>query len=53
MVELGQAERALHHYQLAYEALQPRCAIRPASLRARVDLANAQVDLSRIDPAIR
>ena len=50
--ELGQAERALHHYQLAYEAFNHVAAIRPASCGARVDLANAQVDLSRIDPAI-
>jgi tetratricopeptide (TPR) repeat protein len=50
--ELGQAERALHHYQLAYEAFNHVAAIRPASCGARVDLANALVDLNRIDPAI-
>jgi tetratricopeptide (TPR) repeat protein len=50
--ELGQAERALHHYQLAYEAFNHVAAIRPASSGARVDLANALVDLNRIDPAI-
>jgi tetratricopeptide (TPR) repeat protein len=50
--ELGQAERALHHYQLAYEAFNHVAAIRPSSCGARVDLANALVDLNRIDPAI-
>jgi tetratricopeptide (TPR) repeat protein len=50
--ELGQAQRALHHYQLAYEAFSHVAAIRPASCGARVDIANALVDLSRIDPAI-
>jgi tetratricopeptide (TPR) repeat protein len=50
--ELGQAQRALHHYQLAYEAFNHVAAIRPASCGSRVDVANALVDLSRIDPAI-
>lgn len=50
--ELGQAERALHHSQLALDAFNHVAAIRPSSCAARVDVANALVDLSRIDPAI-
>ncbi len=50
--ELGQAERALHNPQLALAAFNHVAAIRPSSCAARVDVANALVDLSRIDPAI-
>ena len=50
--ELGNAQRALHHYQTAYEAFNHVVAIRPSSCSARVDVANALVDLGRIDPAI-
>jgi tetratricopeptide (TPR) repeat protein len=50
--ELGQAQRALHHYDLAYDAFNHVVAIRPSSCSARVDVANALVDLGRIDPAI-
>ncbi len=50
--ELGNAQRALHRYQTAYEAFTHVVAIRPSSCTARVDLANALVDLGRIDPAI-
>ncbi|HEV3086297.1 MAG TPA: tetratricopeptide repeat protein [Candidatus Elarobacter sp.] len=50
--ELGQAQRALHHYDAALDAFNHVVAIRPSSCSARVDVANALVDLSRIDPAI-
>ncbi len=50
--ELGMAERALHRYELAYDAFSHVVAIRPSSCAARVDVANALVDLGRIDPAI-
>ncbi|MDQ6924876.1 MAG: tetratricopeptide repeat protein [Candidatus Eremiobacteraeota bacterium] len=50
--ELGNAQRALHHYQTAYEAFNHVVAIRPSSCGARVDVANTLVDLGRIDPAI-
>ncbi|HEY6234067.1 MAG TPA: tetratricopeptide repeat protein [Candidatus Elarobacter sp.] len=50
--ELGNAQRALHHYQTAYDAFNHVVVIRPASCSARVDVANALVDLGRIDPAI-
>ena len=50
--ELGNAQRALHRYQAAYDAFNHVVAIRPASCGARVDVANALVDLGRIDPAI-
>jgi tetratricopeptide (TPR) repeat protein len=50
--ELGNAQRALHHYQAAYDAFSHVVVIRPSSCSARVDVANALVDLGRIDPAI-
>ncbi|HEY0382619.1 MAG TPA: tetratricopeptide repeat protein [Candidatus Elarobacter sp.] len=50
--ELGNAHRALHRYQAAYDAFNHVVAIRPSSCSARVDVANALVDLTRIDPAI-
>ena len=50
--ELGEAQRALRHYQLAFEAFNHVAAIRPASCSARLDVANALVDLGRFDPAI-
>jgi tetratricopeptide (TPR) repeat protein len=50
--ELGNAQRALHRYQAAYDAFNHVVAIRPSSCGARVDVANALVDLGRIDPAI-
>jgi tetratricopeptide (TPR) repeat protein len=50
--ELGHAQRELRHFDLALEAFNHVVAIRPASCAARVDLANAQVDIGRIDPAI-
>jgi tetratricopeptide (TPR) repeat protein len=50
--ELGQAERALHHYDAALEAFNHVAGIRPQSCAARVDVANALVDLGRVDPAI-
>jgi len=50
--ELGNAQRALHRYQAAYDAFNHVVAIRPSSCNARVDVANALVDLGRIDPAI-
>jgi tetratricopeptide (TPR) repeat protein len=50
--ELGQARRALHKYDAAYDAFSHVVAIRPSSCAARVDLANALVDLGRVDPAI-
>jgi tetratricopeptide (TPR) repeat protein len=50
--ELGNAQRALHKYQSAYEAFNHVVVIRPSSCSARVDVANALVDLGRIDPAI-
>jgi tetratricopeptide (TPR) repeat protein len=50
--ELGQAQRALHRYEAAYDAFNHVIAIRPSSCNARVDVANALVDLGRIDPAV-
>ncbi len=50
--ELGNAYRALHRYQAAYDAFNHVIGIRPSSCGARVDVANALVDLGRIDPAI-
>ena len=50
--ELGHAQRALHKYDAAYDAFSHVVAIRPSSCGARVDVANALVDLGRIDPAI-
>ena len=50
--ELGSAQRELHHYDLALEAFTHVVGIRPSSCSARVDVANALVDLGRIDPAI-
>ena len=50
--ELGHAQRALHKYDAAYDAFSHVIAIRPSSCGARVDVANALVDLGRIDPAI-
>ncbi|HEY0614395.1 MAG TPA: tetratricopeptide repeat protein [Candidatus Elarobacter sp.] len=50
--ELGQAQRALRKYEAAYDAFSHVVAIRPSSCGARVDLANALVDLGRLDPAI-
>lgn len=50
--ELGEAQRTLHRYEQAYDAFAHVVAIRPASCGARVDVANALVDLGRIDPAI-
>ncbi|MBV8581334.1 MAG: tetratricopeptide repeat protein [Candidatus Eremiobacteraeota bacterium] len=50
--ELGQAERTLHHYQAALDAFAHVATIRPQSCGARVDVANAQVDLNQVDAAI-
>ena len=50
--ELGMAQRAMHRYEQAYDAFAHVVAIRPSSCAARVDVANALVDLGRIDPAI-
>ena len=50
--ELGQAQRALRKYQAAYDAFIHVVNVRPSSCGARVDAANALVDLGRIDPAI-
>jgi tetratricopeptide (TPR) repeat protein len=50
--ELGQAQRALHHSQLAFDAFNHVVSVRPASCPARVDAANALVDLGRLDAAI-
>ncbi len=50
--ELGQAQRAMHRYDLALEAFNHVVTIRPSSCSARVDVANALVDMGRIDPAI-
>ena len=50
--ELGQAQRALHKYEAALEAFSHVVQIRPSSCVARVDVANALVDLGRIDAAI-
>jgi tetratricopeptide (TPR) repeat protein len=50
--ELGHAQRALHHYELALNAFNHVVTVHPASCGARVDVANALVDLGRIDPAI-
>jgi tetratricopeptide (TPR) repeat protein len=50
--ELGEAERALRHFDLAYAAFNHVVGIRPSSCSARVDIANALVDMGRIDQAI-
>ncbi|GAC1572906.1 MAG: hypothetical protein NVS3B7_03830 [Candidatus Elarobacter sp.] len=50
--ELGQARRALHQYDMAYEAFSHVVGIRPASCAAQIDVANALVDLKQIEPAI-
>lgn len=50
--ELGQAERALRHFDESYQAFSHVAAIRPSSCSARVDVAYALVDLGRIDAAI-
>ena len=50
--ELGQAERALHKYEAANNAFAHVVSVRPSSCPARVDLANALVDMGRIDAAI-
>jgi len=50
---LGEAERYLRHFDAALAAYQRVAGIRPASCDARVDLANVQVDLDQIDPAIQ
>jgi tetratricopeptide (TPR) repeat protein len=50
--ELGEAQRALRHFQLSFEAFNHVAGIRPASCSARVDVAYALVDLGQLDPAI-
>jgi tetratricopeptide (TPR) repeat protein len=50
--ELGEAQRAMHHYVQALEAFNHVVAVRPSSCGARVDAANVLVDMGRIDPAI-
>jgi tetratricopeptide (TPR) repeat protein len=50
--ELGEAQRALRHFQLSFEAFNHVAGIRPASCSARVDVAYALVDLGQVDPAI-
>jgi tetratricopeptide (TPR) repeat protein len=50
--ELGQAQRALRHYELSLEAFNHVVGIRSSSCSARVDVAYALVDLGRIDQAI-
>ncbi|HEX3550891.1 MAG TPA: tetratricopeptide repeat protein [Candidatus Elarobacter sp.] len=49
--QLGQARQALHRYAAALDAFNHLVAIRPASCGARVDVANALVDLDNIDAA--
>lgn len=50
--ELGMVRRALREYEGALVAYNHVVAMRPQSCSARVDVANALVDLGRIDPAI-
>lgn len=50
--ELGQAQQTLHRYEAAYEAFNHVVTIRASSCAARVDVANALVDLRRVDAAI-
>ena len=50
--ELGQARRSLREYDAALEAFNRVVGIRPGSCTARIDVANALVDVHRIDPAI-
>jgi tetratricopeptide (TPR) repeat protein len=50
--ELGMVRRALHQYDAALSAYTHVVGMRPASCSARVDVANALVDLGRVDPAI-
>jgi len=50
--DLGRFRRALRQYELALDAFNHVVGIRPQSCAARVDAANALVDLHRVDPAI-
>ena len=50
--DLGRVRRAMRDYDRALEAFDHVVALRPNSCDARVDVANALVDLGRIDPAI-
>jgi tetratricopeptide (TPR) repeat protein len=49
---LGAARQALHRYAAAYEAFSHVVTIRPTSCAARVDIANALVDLDNVDTAM-
>src|SRR6202011_5852589 len=49
---LGDARRTLHQYPAALEAFNRVVGIRPASCKARLDVANVLVDMRRVDPAI-
>ncbi len=48
----GQVRRLRHEYDRALEAFQHVVTLQPRSCDARVDIANALVDLGRIEPAI-
>jgi tetratricopeptide (TPR) repeat protein len=50
--ELGMIRRSLRQYDAALAAYSHVVAMRPASCAAQVDVANALVDLGRVDPAI-
>ncbi len=50
--ELGDARQSLRRYAQAVEAYTHVVQIRPAACAARVEIANALVDLDRIDDAI-
>ena len=49
---VGQVRRLRHEYERALEAFQHVVALQPRSCDARVDVANALVDLARIDLAM-
>ncbi len=50
--DLGRFRRAMHQYDRALEAFNHVVGLLPRSCEARVDIANALVDMQRIDPAI-
>ncbi|HYZ17016.1 MAG TPA: tetratricopeptide repeat protein [Candidatus Acidoferrum sp.] len=50
--ELGMVRRELRQYEAALTAYSHAVAMRPGSCSAQVDVANALVDLGRVDPAI-
>ncbi len=50
--DLGRFRYTMHQFDRAYEAFKHVVAIRPQACQNRVDVANALVDLQRVDEAI-